>query len=74
MGCGLSIKVLPMAAQRAIKTKEEPGTLVLSMSAYDLNYEWYCETCRHLQYSSIKNFTINFDTKDVFPGIFPIIL
>ncbi len=69
MGCGVNVRVLPIVAQRAIKSKQDPGNLVLSLSHYDQNYEWYCATCQKLQFSAVKTLTLNFDVKADLPGL-----
>ncbi len=63
MGCGGSIRVLPIMAQRAIKAKQEGKTFILSISQFDQNYDWYCTTCQKLEHSSLKTLTLNFDSK-----------
>jgi len=63
MGCSDNIRVLPVSAQRAIKTKQESKVLILSMSQFDQNYDWYCSACQHLEGSVLKTLTLNFDSK-----------
>ena len=58
--------MLPVSAQKAIKAKQDGKAFILSMSQFDQNYDWYCDTCRRLEGSSLKSLTLNFDTKSTF--------
>jgi len=71
MGCSEGIKVLPVSVQRAIKTKLESKNFILSISQFDQNYDWYIDTCQHLEGSNIKSLTLNFDAKIAMKRIFP---
>lgn len=68
MGCGVNIRVLPITAQRAIRAKGETGSLILSLSQFDQNYEWYYAACEKLHGSAMKSLTLNFDTKVELPS------
>ena len=71
MGCGQGgLRVLPVSVQRAIKSKQETKSFILSTSQFDQNYDWLCDTCKHLEGSSIKSFTLNFDAKEEIKRIF----
>jgi len=63
MGCNESVKVLPIPVQKAIKSKHETNTFILSINQFDQNYDWYVDTCRYLEGASIKSLTLNFDSK-----------
>jgi len=62
MGCG-GLRVLPLPAQKAIKAKTTVQDFMLTISEFDQNYDWYCETCNELRNSSIKVLTLNFDAQ-----------
>eukprot|EP00826_Nyctotherus_ovalis_P039447 TRINITY_DN3796_c0_g4_i2.p1 TRINITY_DN3796_c0_g4~~TRINITY_DN3796_c0_g4_i2.p1 ORF type:complete len:238 (-),score=46.41 TRINITY_DN3796_c0_g4_i2:1260-1973(-) len=62
MGCN-NVRVLPLPAQRAIKSKRTVQDFMLSTSEFDQNYDWYCNTCQELENSSIRLLTLNFDAQ-----------
>lgn len=63
MGCGFDVRILPLPVQRAIKAKNTATNLILCISQYDQNYEWYCTSCERLENSALKVLTLNFDSK-----------
>lgn len=69
MGCGVTVRVLPISAQRAIKSRQDSGSFILSLSQYDSNYEWYRFTCEKLEGGALRQLTLNFDVKHEIPGI-----
>ena len=69
MGCDTSTRSFPLQVQRVIKSKHETQTFVLSMNQFDQNYDWYCDTCKQLNGSSIKSLTLNFDSDAMPTGI-----
>eukprot|EP00826_Nyctotherus_ovalis_P039446 TRINITY_DN3796_c0_g3_i1.p1 TRINITY_DN3796_c0_g3~~TRINITY_DN3796_c0_g3_i1.p1 ORF type:complete len:296 (-),score=18.18 TRINITY_DN3796_c0_g3_i1:1125-1940(-) len=67
MGCNESVTVLPLPVQKAIRSKHDTKSFILSMNQFDQNYDWYCNTCRQLEGSSIHSLTLNFDSNATIP-------